>query len=362
MRGIETIARNANKQAEILEHLLDVSRMAAGKVELTRCGVDVHAAVVAAVETVAAAAASKGVTVDNAVSDSSLRVWGDAHRVQQVLTNLLSNAVKFNRDGGRVDVRAAREGASVVFRISDTGKGIPAEMLSRVFGTFWQADSSIRRAHGGLGLGLSIVHHLVDLHGGQVRVESLGENRRNSSIVSLPVPADDDPAVRSSLSEEPSWSVVAEASHDEWDDAPDERRERESTRPLEGTRVLVVDHNALATDFLCDALRASRRRGACRRRCSPSAGRVAHVRPDVILCDVAMPEFDGYALLRRIRGSEKARHVSAIALTAPSNELDAGELLASGFDAHLVKPESAAGLADLVSAVTSLRASDEQRL
>ena len=240
------------------------------------------------------APASKGVTVIHALADAPLYVKGDAHRLRQVFTNLLSNAVKFNRDGGTVEVHAERSGQDVVIRVSDTGKGISNEMLARVFGRFWQADSSTRRAHGGLGLGLSIVRYLVELHGGVVRAESAGEDRGTTLVVTLPVPAATPATVLSSLESgarapSPAAPATPDVRNGRWPADDGLEGELLAPRPLAGRRVLIVDANADDCDLLCTALRAS---GAETRAAGDAHRALAAFdafRPDVIVCDVAVP-------------------------------------------------------------------------
>ena len=333
--GLEVIERNTRMQAQLIEDLLDVSRIIAGKLTLERKPLPITAVVEAALEGVRGAADAHGVSLGVSVEEPGLRVEADAARLQQVFANLLSNAVKFTPGGGRVDVEVRRRADTVVVTVRDTGRGIPAEFLPHVFDRFRQADAGITRTKGGLGLGLAIVRHLVELHGGTVAAESAGEDQGASFSVALPA-----------LSNETSGTART-------------RLGRASSPPrLDGCSILVVEDNADTREMV--AMILSNAGAAVRSVSSVAAAEAAMAGNtwDVLVSDVGMPDGDGYDLIRRIRAHASARTLPAVALSAHAMDGDARLSLNAGFDVHVPKPIDPDDLVRVVASLASSRAAD----
>jgi PAS domain S-box-containing protein len=332
-KGLSVIERNARTLAQLIEDVLDVSRIITGKLTLHRRGVDLVGVVQAAVEVVKPHAEQKAVALALEVDvggNGTAMLVGDPARLQQVCWNLLVNAVKFTPGGGRVRVRVERDERELRLRVTDTGKGIRADSLPHLFERFWQADGSATREHGGLGLGLAIVHHLVGLHGGQVRAESAGEGMGSTFTVTLPVPAVLPEA-------KPEALPGAEAQ------APEVR--------LDGVTVLLVEDAADARELIALMLRE---RGAVVGTASTAAEAMERLRasmPDVLVSDIGLPGEDGHSLLRKVRAWAEARDqwVPAIALTAYASAEDARRAYRAGFQVHLAKPLEPATLIEAVA-------------
>ncbi|WP_224240634.1 GAF domain-containing protein [Hyalangium gracile] len=337
-KGLEVIERNARSLAQLIEDVLDVSRILTGKLTLHRKAVELTAVVQAAVEVVRPRAEQKNVTVSVEVAAGAGQVMGDPGRLQQVFWNLLVNAVKFTPAGGHVEVRVERGESEWRVRVKDTGQGIRAEALPHLFERFWQADGSSTREHGGLGLGLAIVRHLVELHGGEVEAESGGLGQGSTFTVRLPVPA---------LLPEPERPAGSAESP--------ERAAR-----LDGVRVLLVEDAPDARELITLLLRE---RGA--EVCAAGNGReamesLATVLPDVLVSDIGLPGEDGHALLKRVREWAEARDewIPAIALTAYAGAEDARRAYRAGFQVHMAKPLEAEAL---VESVARLAARDDDK-
>jgi PAS domain S-box-containing protein len=326
--GLEVIERNTRMQAQLIEDLLDVSRIITGKLSLDRRPVVVAAVIDTALESIRGAAEAHGVSLAFDVEEPGLRVDGDAARLQQVFANLLSNGVKFTPPGGRVEVRVSEREGNVVVMVRDTGRGIPAEFLPYVFDRFRQADGGITRQKGGLGLGLAIVRHLVELHGGTVSVDSAGEDRGATFCVTLPALRDVAPA--------PTWPRAG------------------GTGPvprLDGLWVLVVEDDADTREVVAMVLSAA---GAAVKTVSSLAAAeeaVAAATWDVLVSDLGMPDGDGYDLIRRLRARPSLASLPAVALSAHAMADDTRLSLRAGFDVHLPKPVDPD---DLVRVVASL--------
>jgi signal transduction histidine kinase len=319
-QAIESIARNARSQAQLIDDLLDVSRIITGKMRLDIVDVDLASVIDAAGSAIAPAAKAKGVAVEAHV-DVPERVSGDAGRLQQVLWNLLSNAVKFTPRGGRITVRAEVNGDRVELEVSDDGAGIEFDLLPYVFDRFRQGDSQISSRRG-LGLGLAIARHLVDLHGGTISVESEGPGRGATFRVVLPRP----PAAIGPKKRGPLASASAGfANGDEC---------------LLGVRVLVVDDDNDTRDVL--KLMLTQAGATVELASSASEARLAfaRARPQVLLCDIGLGKEDGYSLLASLRedGSAGRHALHAVALTAHARSEDRAQALAAGFEMHLAKP------------------------
>jgi signal transduction histidine kinase len=322
-RALETIERNARAQAQLIADLLDVSRIITGKLRLDFKPVELRRIIDAVLESVRPAADAKGILLDISVAPLASPVLGDADRLQQVVWNLLSNAIKFTPRGGRVEVRLreAHEGEeSAVIRVSDTGIGIRPDFLPYVFDRFRQAEGSITRTHGGLGLGLSIVRHLIELHGGSAEVASEGEGLGAEFTVRLPLRAElaDDPLDRTGATR----SVFS------------------TPQLLTGLRVMVVEDEIDTRDLLVISLeQCGAEVTACGSVPEALAGFDRAV-PDVLVSDIGVPGEDGYSLIRKIRARppEKGGKVPAAALTAYARAEDRLRALEAGYQTHLAKP------------------------
>jgi PAS domain S-box-containing protein len=337
--AVEIIERNARSQKQLIDDLLDASRIITGKLRLDARPTELVHVIEAVVESVRPSAAAKGVELSVALDHGASLVRGDPERLQQVFWNLLSNAVKFTPRGGRVEVSLEREGDGAIISITDTGVGIAPEFLPLMFERFRQADASTTRAFGGLGLGLSIVRHLVELHGGKVAAQSEGEGRGTTFVVRLPLAArgEEDAGGGDTTAE----TKVRTSSGDE-------------QKVLGGVRVVVVDDDA---DTLLMLRMTLERYGAVVTTCA-SAKEALRVTDgeafDVLVSDIGMPEMDGYELVRRIRERARERgeaYSPALALTAYARREDRKEALAAGFQSHVPKPVAPS---ELIEAVASL--------
>jgi PAS domain S-box-containing protein len=338
-QGLETIERNARLQAQLIEDLLDMSRIISGKVRLDVQRVDLSAVIDAAVETVRPAAEAKGVRMAKLIDPHAGPVRGDPNRLQQVVWNLLSNAIKFTPRGGRVEVALERVNSNVEITVSDTGVGISPDFLPYVFERFRQADASSTRRHGGLGLGLSIVKHLAELHGGTVRARSAGEGKGASFIVHLPL----SPA----RIEEPDRHHPTAAGPDP------AAATRQDAPSLEGLKVLVVDDEPDARLLVARILSDHRAEVVTTASADEALPALQRERPQVLISDIGMPEVDGYELMRRVRSmsSGNGGAVPAVALTAFARPEDRLRALHAGYQMHVAKPVEPA---ELVAVVASL--------
>jgi signal transduction histidine kinase/CheY-like chemotaxis protein len=335
--GLDTVERNAKVQAQLVEDLLDLSRIISGKLRLDMRPVDLPGVLDAALDSVRPAAKAKGIQMIPLLDASASPVLGDAGRLQQVVWNLLSNAIKFTPPNGRVELLLQRVGGHAEILVSDTGIGIRPDFLPYVFERLRQADSSSTRRHGGLGLGLSIARHLIESHGGTIRAQSAGENRGATFIVSLPL------------------SLNAQVK-DEGTDLSDSDLNSDSGRGLQkqrlrGVRVLVVDDEADARDLVSRILRQDGAEVRAAKSAAEALGAIDELHPDVLVSDIAMPGEDGYELIRklRLRDSSHGGHVPAIALTALARTEDRDRALKAGYHAHLPKPVQPVELASTVA-------------
>lgn len=331
-QAIDAVARNAEAQRQLIADVLDISRMVSGKLRLQVSDVDPAEIVGLAVESMRPAFEAKNVELALACEVSPGPIRADPDRLQQIAWNLLSNAVKFTPAGGRVSVRLARHQGMLDLVVADTGAGIRQDFLAHVFDRFAQADSSSTRHHSGLGLGLSIVRQLVEMHGGRVEASSEGEGKGATFTVSLPAPERARPS-----GERPSTGS----------DGP-----VQVPRLLAGLRVLVVDDladaRALASTVIEKAAGEVVLAGSGQEALTAFA---AH-RPDVVVADLAMPGMDGYEFLRRLRAlpNESGPDVPVVALTAYGSDEDRARVLAAGFAAHLPKPALPAELVATIAA------------
>jgi PAS domain S-box-containing protein len=336
-RAFETIERNVAIQSRLIEDLLDVSRIISGKLRLERRMVGVVNAVEEALESVRPAAEAKQITIETNLGSQIEKVFADPARLQQIVWNLLSNAVKFTPKGGRIRIEIGERDSQIEIGVSDTGQGIDPDFLPYVFDRFRQAEGSLTRKHGGLGLGLAIVRHLVELHGGRVVADSPGEGQGATFTVSLPI--------SSARRKAPLETVVPDDEEDNLllGQAPS----------LEGVRVLVVDDEPDARDLLAVVLEQSGAWVTTADSAVAALGTLCKQPFDVLISDIQMPEVDGYELIRRLREMEAGRgeFTPAMALTAHVRSKDRARAFAAGFQMHVSKPVSAA---ELVVGVGSL--------
>ena len=345
-KGLETIERNARVQAKLIEDLLDMSRITSGKLRLDIQRLHPASVVEAAVETVRTAADAKSIRIEKFIDPSAGPISADPARLQQVMWNLLSNAIKFTPRGGKVQVLLQRINSHVELSVADTGCGVKPEFIPHMFERFRQRDNTTTRRHGGLGLGLSIVKSLVELHGGTVSAASPGENRGTTISVHLPLTVvyqadDEERAHPSALPPEPTEFVSTD---------------------LTGLTVLVVDDQPDARELILRVLEDCAARVITAASAEEAVPLVEVHRPHVLITDIGMPVADGYELLRRVRelGPARGGRVPAIALTAFARSEDRTRALRSGFMVHVSKPVDPSELVATVAAVAGrVNQSDE---
>ncbi|WP_260447055.1 ATP-binding protein [Nostoc sp. 2RC] len=326
--ALEVIERNAQLQAELIDDLLDISRILRGKLNLNIRPVDLGLTIQAAIEIVRLAAQAKSIQIQTMVSTNIVQVFGDPSRLQQVIWNLLSNAVKFTEVGGRIDIRLERLDSQALITVSDTGKGIHPDFLPYVFDYFRQADSTTTRRFGGLGLGLAIVRHLVELHGGSVQAQSQGINHGATFIVRLPVM--------------PTQILTKQDS-----------KQPEQSLDLKGIKILVVEDDTDTREFTTCLLEEYGASVTAVTSASEALITFGEFQPDLLLSDIGMPDIDGYMLMQQVRTlpPEQGGKIPAIALTAYAGEFDYQQALRVGFQRHISKPVKAK---KLVEAITDL--------
>ncbi|MBV9210441.1 MAG: PAS domain S-box protein, partial [Acidobacteria bacterium] len=291
-RALESIERNAKAQTQLVEDVLDVSRIITGKLSLDIRPLELAPVIQASVDTLRSTADAKGVRLTAKLERDAGAIAGDPARLQQVIWNLLSNAIKFTPKGGQVDIRLARRGSLSRITLSDTGIGIAPEFLPYVFDRFRQADGSISRRHGGLGLGLAIVRHLVELHGGTVRAESLGEGQGATFTIEFPFLASRSAAVKLIEDETPEAEAAA---------GTDEKRTFECPPALENLKVLIVDDEPDARGLLTAVLERCGVRVLTAQSAREALAAIERFQPDMLVSDIGMPGEDGYALIQKIR-------------------------------------------------------------
>ncbi|MBD2196951.1 MULTISPECIES: hybrid sensor histidine kinase/response regulator [Calothrix] len=333
LQALATIERNAKLQMQLIEDLLDISRILQGKLTLNVTTIYLESIIWAALETMSVAAQTKSIQVSTVFAANVGPVLGDATRLQQVVWNLLSNAVKFTPNGGRIEVRLSKADSYAQIIVSDTGKGISPEFLPYAFDYFRQADSSSTRRFGGLGLGLAIVRNIVEMHGGTVTALSQGENQGATFTVNLP------------LAKTENQDLIA---------AQDSSSDLKSKfLSLAGVQILLVDDDADSLDFVAFVLEED---GAQVRTASSALAALQAIeqeKPDILVTDISMPDMDGYTLLRQLRtwSSEQGGQIPAIALTAFARQYDRQQAMQAGFQVHLPKPVNPE---ELVAAIVKL--------
>ena len=333
-RGLDVLERSTRSQVQLIGDLLDVSRIIRGQLRLETAHVDLVTVIGLALEALKPVAAAK--QIDLAWEPQAADCWivGDGARLQQVTWNLVSNAIKFTPKSGRVQIALAHEEDQVVLRVRDTGRGIPADFLPYVFDRFRQADSTTGRQHGGLGLGLAIVRHLVDLHGGTVRAENVPEPAGALFTVTLP---------RVGVAHPTALGPHPPA-------APRTGLETGNGLRLDGIRVVLAEDDADARDALTTALQGYGAQVVAVSSAASALQALQREMPDMLLSDIGMPGEDGLFLIRQIRAAEATRggHVPAVALTAYARAEDRAAALQAGFDAHVQKPIEPTDLARVV--------------
>jgi PAS domain S-box-containing protein len=342
VQGLEAMDRNARVQAQIIDDLLDMSRIISGKVRLDVQQIDLPAVLLEAVDTMRTSASGKGVRLQTIIDSLNSSVTGDPNRLQQVFWNLLSNAIKFTPKGGRVQVLLERVNSHVEVSVVDTGEGIAPDFLPYIFDRFQQADASTTRRHGGLGLGLAIVKNLVELHGGNVRAKSGGLGKGATFIVNLPLTVfhpPTDPGIR---------------------EHPKARARKLPLDPaisLDKVQVLVIDDDPDARNLLRAMLEAAGAKVYAAGSANEGMEQLLTKPVEVVICDIGMPEMDGYTLMRSIRALDDPRksEVAAVALTAYARLEDRMEAIRSGFQNHLPKPVEASELLAVVRSLASPR-------
>lgn len=326
-QAIDTIWRNAKAQAQIVDDILDVSRIITGNLYIDLHPMEVVPVVQNAINVVRPTADAKGIRIDAQIDNTPAMISGDANRLQQVIWNLLSNAVKFTNNGGRVTVKVAQANAAVEISVTDTGQGISREFMPYVFDRFSQADSTTTRHHGGLGLGLAIARHLVEIHGGTIRAASRGEGQGATFTITLPLL---DSKVKTV--EPATDKTLAYA-----------------TQMLSGVNVLLVDDDSDTLKLMTTALTRRQANVTAVSSAGEAIQAIRQKRPDVLVSDIAMPGEDGYGLIKKVRSLENGEQaIPAVAITAYAKEEDRERALSSGFHIYLAKPIE---LRELVSVV-----------
>ena len=331
--ALEVIERNAWAQKQIIEDILDVSRVITGKLQLTLGPVDLVAVVDAALDAVRPAIEAKEIKIETTI-DSGLRIIsGDADRLQQVVWNLLSNAAKFTPTRGQIDVSVSRDNSHVQIEVSDTGPGIDPDFLPHVFERFRQADGSTTRTHGGLGLGLAIVRHLVELHGGVITAENRTDTSGAIFSVKLRLPSGE-------LRQETLANALMSSAEPE----------SEPVR-LDGLRVLIVDDENDTLDLVTMELTQHGARATAVSNATEALELLSKAEFDLLISDIAMPDIDGYELIREVRKLErdKERRIPAVALTAYASVQDRMRAILAGFNTHVAKPVEANELVTVVA-------------
>jgi PAS domain S-box-containing protein len=351
-RGLNTIERNAAAQAQLIEDILDVSRVITGKLRLEVQPVDLGLIIEEAVNTVLPAAQAKEVRLQRVIDAGASLVSGDPARLQQIIWNLLSNAIKFTPKGGKVQIRIERINSHIEVVVADDGQGIPLEMLPHIFDRFRQVDSGSTRTHGGLGLGLSIVRHLIELHGGSVEAHSEGLGCGASFRLELPLLAVRSLRDRAGDEERRARPASAQGSSD--------GAKARDFLELKGVRVLVADDQEDTRMFLALVLEQRGAEVSSVGSAQEAVAAIQEFQPHVLLSDIGMPGEDGYALIKQVRALpvESGGLTPAAALTAFARVEDRVKVLRSGFQIHLPKPVDSVELVSVVANLAGVRVGD----
>lgn len=333
-RALETIERNAQAQSQMIEDILDVSRIIRGKLQLNLRPINLIPVVEAAIDSVRPAAEAKSLQLESLLDPALERVVGDPDRLQQIIWNLLTNAIKFTPEGGKIEIRSLLAGSCAQIQVKDTGIGIKKEFLPYVFDRFRQADSGTTREHGGLGLGLAIVRHLVELHHGSIYADSEGEGKGATFTVELTLPSGKTPKAN-----HPKQRILTQESSPSLPEAS-----VESSRTLSGLQVLLVDDEPDVRELLTTVMEGSGAKVIAVASVKEALEVLDSTQPDILVSDIGMPVEDGYMLMRKVRDREAqgGRRLPAVALTAYAREEDCEAAIESGFQMHMSKPVNTA--------------------
>ncbi|HXG64106.1 MAG TPA: ATP-binding protein [Blastocatellia bacterium] len=344
--ALETIERSARSQAQIIEDLLDVSRIITGRMRISPRPVDLSEIIDAAIDAVRLAADARNITIHKSLDPAATLISGDADRLQQVIWNLLSNGIKFSPKNARVDITLERDGSNARITVSDTGRGINPEFLPYVFDRFRQADSSTTRQYGGLGLGLAIVRHLVEVHGGKVQAKSEGEGKGATFIITLPILA-----VRESVETPEPLREAAPAA-----------ASRDGLPSLAGVRALIVDDEPETRRLLAALLTRCGAEPVAAASVSEALREMEKSRFDILISDIGMPGEDGYSLIQKVRAlpEEQGGNIPAVALTAYARAEDRTKALAAGYQRHVAKPVEPVELALVVASLVQCAPSEPE--
>jgi CheY-like chemotaxis protein/nitrogen-specific signal transduction histidine kinase len=332
-QAIETIRRNAKAQAQIVDDILDVSRIITGNLYVDLHPIELMPVIEAAINVVRPTADTKGIVIETKFDSAPILVSGDANRLQQVIWNLVSNAVKFTPSGGHVSLNLSRSDSAVEIRVIDTGQGISGSFLPYVFDRFRQADSTTTRQHGGLGLGLAIARHLLEIHSGTISAESSGEGQGATFTIRLPL--------LNGIGKECALVAAEDAAA---------ALPMESQQLLAGLHILVVDDDTDTLQLMATALTGRQASVTAVSSAAEAIRAIRSSRPDVLISDIAMPDADGYALIQMVRALDldQSRTIPAVAITAYAKDEDRARALSSGFQIYLAKPVE---LTELISVV-----------
>ncbi|MDQ4123095.1 MAG: ATP-binding protein [Acidobacteriota bacterium] len=337
-KGLETILRNAQMQAQLIEDILDFSRIISGKLRIDVRKIDLADVIKAAIDVVTPAANAKNIRLE-AILDTKSAVSGDPERLQQVMWNLLTNAIKFTSKGGRVQVRLQRVNSSVEVSVSDTGQGITPDFLPYIFDRFRQQDNTQTRRHGGLGLGMAITRHIVELHGGTIRAESPGEGLGTTFTICLPIMI--------VHSEKPS---VSNRFDNSISSKKNDLSETDSIR-LDGFQILIVDDQPDGRELITFVLTQHGADVATASSVPEAIEKLQILKPDLVISDIEMPGEDGFSLIEKLHAINKQqkRKIPAIALTAQARPSERLKVLSAGYQIHLAKPVEPAELLTVVA-------------
>lgn len=317
MRAIEAIEKSAKSQSQLIDDLLDVSRIITDKFQVEKKSLDLVQLLHTSIDMIRPAAESKGILLHLDISENPGPISGDAHRLQQVMWNILTNAIKFTPADGSVFVKLHSSNSHATITVRDTGKGIRNDFLPHIFERFRQADSSYTRNQGGLGLGLAIVQHIVNLHGGTVRAESEGEGKGSEFVVVLPVVSMETKTFRS---------------------GKNPRKTNQESLNLNGVKILVVEDDSESRELLALILEHGKATVRCVSSVADAFMILREWKPDIVISDIGMPADDGYELISRLRSNPETKDIPAIAVTAYASDVDKKKALEAGFQFHMAKP------------------------
>jgi PAS domain S-box-containing protein len=339
--AVDVIAQSAQAQARLIDDILDVSRIITGRLKLEAQPVEIERVFQEAVDVIRPSAEAKRITLRTVIDTEGAMVLGDASRLQQAIWNLLSNAVKFTNEGGRIEARLARDDGRIEISVTDTGIGIEPQFLPHVFERFRQADSAPTRRYSGLGLGLAIVRHIVEMHGGSVSASSPGKGQGATFKINLPLAATS-PLLRQ-VSRQPESEVKKV-----------EKKALGESQRLDGVRVLVAEDNPDTLEMIRFILDESGAEVMTAESADEALKALERFKPDVLVSDIAMPGKDGYDLIREVRSREPERggKIPAVAITAYARAEDRMRALASGFQIHVAKPVDPNELIAVVASLT----------